>query len=72
MILDMGCSVCVFFFFFQAEYGIRYAQESRGLGDLYKRQAPARTLMWRKVGPAARIAAGVAVAALFMLSLIHI
>eukprot|EP00658_Telonema_sp_P-2_P030074 TRINITY_DN22780_c0_g2_i3.p1 TRINITY_DN22780_c0_g2~~TRINITY_DN22780_c0_g2_i3.p1 ORF type:complete len:460 (+),score=84.18 TRINITY_DN22780_c0_g2_i3:51-1430(+) len=30
-------SVCVFFFF-QAEDGIRDAQESRGLGDVYKRQ----------------------------------
>ena len=28
--------VCVFFF--QAEDGIRDAQESRGLGDVYKRQ----------------------------------
>ena len=27
-------------FFFQAEDGIRDAQESRGLGDVYKRQAP--------------------------------
>ena len=27
------------YFFFQAEDGIRYAQESRGLGDVYKRQA---------------------------------
>ena len=27
------------FFFFQAEGGIRVAQESRGLGDVYKRQA---------------------------------
>ena len=26
------------YFFFQAEDGIRYAQESRGLGDVYKRQ----------------------------------
>ena len=32
------CCVCVFFFFFQAEAGIRDAQESRGLGDVYKRQ----------------------------------
>ena len=33
----MGCrDVC--FFFFQAEDGIRDAQESRGLGDVYKRQ----------------------------------
>ena len=29
---------CVVFFFFQAEDGIRDAQESRGLGDVYKRQ----------------------------------
>src|SRR5674536_403750 len=28
------------FFFFQAEDGIRDAQESRGLGDVYKRQRP--------------------------------
>ena len=27
-----------FIFFFQAEDGIRDAQESRGLGDVYKRQ----------------------------------
>ena len=27
-----------FVFFFQAEDGIRDAQESRGLGDVYKRQ----------------------------------
>ena len=39
-------SVCVLYdavavyFFFQAEDGIRDAQESRGLGDVYKRQAP--------------------------------
>src|SRR5674536_394741 len=32
-----GFVVCVFFFF-QAEDGIRDAQESRGLGDVYKRQ----------------------------------
>ena len=31
-----GCNVV---FFFQAEDGIRDAQESRGLGDVYKRQA---------------------------------
>ena len=31
--------MCVFvIFFFQAEDGIRDAQESRGLGDVYKRQ----------------------------------
>ena len=32
----MGVAVGVFFF--QAEVGIRDAQESRGLGDVYKRQ----------------------------------
>src|SRR5678815_742464 len=30
--------LCGLFFFFQAEDGIRDAQESRGLGDVYKRQ----------------------------------
>ena len=29
---------CTLIFFFQAEDGIRDAQESRGLGDVYKRQ----------------------------------
>eukprot|EP00658_Telonema_sp_P-2_P038751 TRINITY_DN27742_c0_g1_i1.p1 TRINITY_DN27742_c0_g1~~TRINITY_DN27742_c0_g1_i1.p1 ORF type:complete len:116 (-),score=17.45 TRINITY_DN27742_c0_g1_i1:406-753(-) len=33
-----SCVVSRFFFFFQAEDGIRDAQESRGLGDVYKRQ----------------------------------
>eukprot|EP00658_Telonema_sp_P-2_P039524 TRINITY_DN28266_c0_g1_i1.p1 TRINITY_DN28266_c0_g1~~TRINITY_DN28266_c0_g1_i1.p1 ORF type:complete len:409 (-),score=148.06 TRINITY_DN28266_c0_g1_i1:252-1478(-) len=33
-----------FFFFFQAEDGIRDAQESRGLGDVYKRQVMYATL----------------------------
>eukprot|EP01015_Nassula_variabilis_P008930 TRINITY_DN1705_c0_g1_i7.p1 TRINITY_DN1705_c0_g1~~TRINITY_DN1705_c0_g1_i7.p1 ORF type:complete len:162 (-),score=59.64 TRINITY_DN1705_c0_g1_i7:89-574(-) len=33
------CIRVSFFFFFQAEDGIRDAQESRGLGDVYKRQA---------------------------------
>src|SRR5665254_21236 len=28
--------------FFQAQDGVRYAQESRGLGDVYKRQVPWR------------------------------
>ena len=30
------------FFFFQAEDGIRYLVRSRGLGDVYKRQAGTR------------------------------
>eukprot|EP00658_Telonema_sp_P-2_P076743 TRINITY_DN6782_c0_g1_i3.p1 TRINITY_DN6782_c0_g1~~TRINITY_DN6782_c0_g1_i3.p1 ORF type:complete len:146 (-),score=31.60 TRINITY_DN6782_c0_g1_i3:112-549(-) len=37
------CSLpLLFFFFFQAEDGIRDAQESRGLGDVYKRQVMKR------------------------------
>ena len=34
-------------FFFQAEDGIRDAQESRGLGDVYKRQDVGRLLFIR-------------------------
>ena len=34
--LVFGVRLC--FFFFQAEDGIRDAQESRGLGEVYKRQ----------------------------------
>ena len=30
--------IYLYYFFFQAEDGIRDAQESRGLGDVYKRQ----------------------------------
>ncbi len=33
-----SCLAGFSFFFFQAEDGIRDAQESRGLGDVYKRQ----------------------------------
>ena len=52
--------MCVFVFFFQAEDGIRDLVRSRGLGDVYKRQAhaewtPSRILDWaEKVGPFAR------------------
>ena len=35
--------VCRFIFFFQAEDGIRDLVRSRGLGDVYKRQARVRT-----------------------------
>ncbi len=38
MIYVVYFSVTFFFFFFQAEDGIRDAQESRGLGDVFKRQ----------------------------------
>src|SRR5678815_398186 len=43
------CHLHLFFFFFQAEDGIRDAQESRGLGDVYKRQRPGRgrAAAWR-------------------------
>ena len=36
--LTISCFFVCLFFFFQAEDGIRDAQESRGLGDVYKRQ----------------------------------
>ena len=38
MVYIVGQVVCDMCFFFQAEDGIRDAQESRGLGDVYKRQ----------------------------------
>eukprot|EP00658_Telonema_sp_P-2_P041972 TRINITY_DN30072_c0_g1_i2.p1 TRINITY_DN30072_c0_g1~~TRINITY_DN30072_c0_g1_i2.p1 ORF type:complete len:453 (+),score=89.99 TRINITY_DN30072_c0_g1_i2:84-1442(+) len=44
----LGCGDLVyrwFFFFFQAEDGIRDAQESRGLGDVYKRQLSHRVVL---------------------------
>ena len=37
--LVRGSRACVLFFFFQAEDGIRDLVRSRGLGDVYKRQA---------------------------------
>ena len=40
-------------FFFQAEYGIRDAQESRGLGDVYKRQESSGTACGTSVSPGA-------------------
>ena len=36
---DVNVRICCFFFFFQAEDGIRDLVRSRGLGDVYKRQA---------------------------------
>ena len=36
-------SVSCYFFFFQAEDGIRDLVRSRGLGDVYKRQAAGRS-----------------------------
>ena len=43
--------VCCFIFFFQAEDGIRDLVRSRGLGDVYKRQA-------FDLGPSAVVPAG--------------
>mgnify|MGYP003381600150 CR=1 FL=1 len=40
--------VC-FFFFFQAEDGIRDLVRSRGLGDVYKRQFQSVSLAWRHI-----------------------
>eukprot|EP00658_Telonema_sp_P-2_P000188 TRINITY_DN10060_c0_g1_i3.p1 TRINITY_DN10060_c0_g1~~TRINITY_DN10060_c0_g1_i3.p1 ORF type:complete len:265 (+),score=56.20 TRINITY_DN10060_c0_g1_i3:71-865(+) len=39
---------CFFVFFFQAEDGIRDAQESRGLGDVYKRQTKKKSTALKK------------------------
>ena len=41
MAVDFACSVMYGRFFFKAEDGIRDRSPSRGLGDVYKRQAPA-------------------------------
>ncbi|VDG25416.1 Transcriptional regulator [Lactobacillus brevis ATCC 367] [Lactiplantibacillus mudanjiangensis] len=40
-----------FFFFFQAEDGIRDSSTSRGLGDVYKRQLVTRQLVTRTADP---------------------
>ena len=37
--------ICCFFFFFQAEDGIRDLVRSRGLGDVYKRQGQVQNLV---------------------------
>ena len=68
----------VFFFLFQAEGGIRDLVRSRGLGDVYKRQAreyPSGARAARRVlsGQLARPVEFVAeIEALYELSLIHI
>ena len=49
-----GWNFFVSFFFFQAEDGIRDAQESRGLGDVYKRQGQLSRDMVR-AGPASSL-----------------
>ena len=65
-------------FFFQAEDGIRDAQESRGLGDVYKRQGGVRLRRPPRPRRAARVARArgvgheVPAAGRLRLSLIHI
>ena len=49
MFITTACNVVFwFFFFFQAEDGIRDLVRSRGLGDVYKRQAQARVVKRKK------------------------
>ena len=43
------CFYILFFFFFQAEDGIRYLVRSRGLGDVYKRQVENSFLTKRNI-----------------------
>ena len=67
----------MFFFFFQAEDGIRDAQESRGLGDVYKRQRQGCVFAKQqeqaeKIGSKSRRRAGAMAGAVRGLSLIHI
>ena len=65
-------------FFFQAEDGIRDAQESRGLGDVYKRQSLIRAFTGFVIALALAIPLGLLigwyarVAEVLNLSLIHI
>eukprot|EP00831_Metopus_contortus_P033738 TRINITY_DN26998_c0_g1_i2.p3 TRINITY_DN26998_c0_g1~~TRINITY_DN26998_c0_g1_i2.p3 ORF type:complete len:192 (-),score=35.30 TRINITY_DN26998_c0_g1_i2:64-639(-) len=48
--------VCWFFFFFQAEDGIRDVERSRGLGDVYKRQVSTQST-WDPIMSAAPLRA---------------
>ena len=51
-----ACMIKLMCFFFQAEDGIRVAQESRGLGDVYKRQR--RQRLQRQAGADVQIDLG--------------
>ena len=68
----------VVFFFFQAEDGIRDAQESRGLGDVYKRQMYAQSglkvfaTISSRVTPRRDLINSLSIFADLFLSLIHI
>ena len=69
--------VIIWFFFFQAEDGIRDAQESRGLGDVYKRQCDCIAADLDSAGGDDAVTSGVCAATCsrydpLVLSLIHI
>ena len=49
------CVLFCFFFFFQAEDGIRDLVRSRGLGDVYKRQASSRRDLMELHGDAVEV-----------------
>ena len=50
VVIRLKLLVVYFFVFFQAEDGIRDAQESRGLGDVYKRQGYTSTHIMTRTG----------------------
>ena len=68
----------LFFFFFQAEDGIRDLVRSRGLGDVYKRQVQVKLLRFlqerefQRVGGNQVLHADVRIISATNLSLIHI
>ena len=69
--------MCGEFFFFQAEDGIRDLVRSRGLGDVYKRQAyirlkPEERALLAAARSSGTLIAAIAMAGLLPLSLIHI
>ena len=73
----VGIESYFYFFFFQAEDGIRDLVRSRGLGDVYKRQvirfvATARKGRDRSVNSTSPTISDTSEASLFPLSLIHI
>ena len=76
-VLGQFCECFYFFFFFQAEDGIRDLVRSRGLGDVYKRQGDfpamlASTLSRPRCGIPMHTSSRCSSAAAERLSLIHI
>ena len=71
-------TLAVVFYFFQAEDGIRYLVRSRGLGDVYKRQAQGGTNVQARHAKASCSAGDIATwlermrRRLLLLALIHI